>query len=137
MRCDFPLMPVVNSINAVRRELDRQAGCNTDQQHGLAIFETDDAFEIQLDVPGVRMSDLEITVHDGVLNIQASRNLDLPEGATARLNRHRSESVEKSIRLDDGGEPDSVDAVLDHGVLQITMKRRPELQPRRVSVRTA
>lgn len=137
MRSDFPLMPVVNSINAVRRELNRHAEGCSQQQHGLAIFETDEAFEIHVDLPGVRMDDLDITVHDGVLTIAATRDVSLPEGASERISRHRSGSYEQSIRLEDTVDPESVDALLDHGVLCVTMKRRPELQPRRVAVREA
>lgn len=137
MPYDIFSQPVTDQLRAVRREFERQMNGRNENQTGLTIAETEDSVLVSLDLPGVPEDAVEVTVHDGVLTVSGERKLRTPDGAKIVSSTQHSGEFSKSLRLDDSIDPETVDAVMEHGMLTITMSRRPELQPRKVTVRSA
>ena len=138
MRCEFPLIPFHDSFEAARRDFQRRMQtAQTRTARGIAIYETDDEVTIQLDVPGFGEEDLTLSLHDGVLQVTGERQSDIPEGAVQRYVNSALGKLDRSVKLDDSFDPASADAVVQHGVLTVVLKRRPELKPRQVAIRAA
>ena len=138
MRCEFQARNVIDPFAAIRRDFERQIQTNANKGvMPLSVLETEGGVEIAFDVPGVPEDSVEVVIHEGILHISAERSLTVPEGAKEVFSNRASGSFKRSLKLDDSIDPDSVDAVINNGVLTVSMKRREELQPKRVTVRQA
>jgi HSP20 family protein len=130
-------LPLTDTFRAVQREFERHMAPTTDHHTGFSVAETDTAFLVRLDLPGVPEDSIDITVEKGVLTIVAERPSTTAEGAKVLFSNTPQGVIRKSLQLHDSIDPKSVDAVLENGVLKISMTRKPELQPRKVSVGAA
>ncbi|MCP4788279.1 MAG: Hsp20/alpha crystallin family protein [Fuerstiella sp.] len=101
------------------------------------IHESDSTVTIELDVPGFKDDDLEITVNDGELFIVGTRQAEIPSGAELMFNNRQTGSIQRVVKLDDSLDPESVDAVLEFGVLKIMLSRKPETQPTPIRIRSS
>lgn len=130
-------LPVVDPFRTARQDFERQYGLRSDDALGLTVVETEADIRVGLDLPGVSEEDVDITVNDGHLLIKGERKASAPENSKLLFSNQSFGEFQRTLRLHDSLDPDSIEAVMDNGVLTITIARRPELQPRKVSVRPA
>ena len=97
------------------------------------IREKNDEYTFQLDVPGVKREDLEITLDNHVLAIQGVRRYERGENEKVTLGRPYG-SFAVSYALPDGIEGASLTAELADGVLTVRVPKQPNAQPRRIPV---
>lgn len=128
------------TLDELRREFEAALGsvggavsrtCSI--QPPVAIWESDERLVVEFDVPGVRQSDLEVSVEDGVLTVSGTRKQSEHAGEQKHAD-FRCEKFSRSIKLHESLDPMSVDAELDSGVLTLSIGRRPEAQPRTIPV---
>ena len=101
-----------------------------------ALWEEENVFHIEVELPGVKSDDLDITFEDNSLRIKALRKA--PEGERKYWHNERVYGeVARVISLPDTVDPDSIEASLTDGVLHLTISKRPETQPKKISVKTA
>lgn len=87
------------------------------------------------ELPGVNAADIDISLHNDVLTVKGSRvETDLKKGETVHRRERFTGSFVRSIRLPFRADADHVDASYDKGILTVTLKRRAEDQPRRITV---
>jgi HSP20 family protein len=100
------------------------------------VKETNEAFIVKADVPGVAESDLDIAVHNNVLTISGSRNAEeRKEGDSFALYERQYGSFSRSFSLPDTADGERVEAKLDTGVLTLTLWKRAEAKPRKIALR--
>lgn len=102
-----------------------------------SVWEENDRFHVELDLPGVKQEDLEVTFEKGALSITAERKA--PEGEQ-RTNWHDERGygkVTRIVSLPESADTESIDADLVNGVLHISVSKKPEAQPRRIEIRTS
>jgi HSP20 family protein len=99
------------------------------------IREDADRFVIMADIPGVNPADIEVHMDKGILSIKGERKTESRE-QTERYSRiERSHGTfYRRFALPDSANPDGITASGDHGVLEITIPKRPESTPRRIEV---
>jgi HSP20 family protein len=104
----------------------------------LDISERKDAYLVSVELPGVKLEDLKITLDDGLLTIQGERPLadDTSEQQYHRVER-RYGAFRRSITLPAHVVADAVEASIEDGVLQILVPKAEEAKPRRIEVRPA
>ena len=95
--------------------------------------EDDEQLSLRADLPGIRDEDLEISLLGEVLSISASRKLEHPKGRL-HLQERRAFKFTRSFSLPSRIDPEGVKAELRDGVLNVTLKKAPELQPRQIQV---
>lgn len=138
MRCEFPIMTLHNAFQAAQRQTHEPKGGNQPRHaDGVSIYEFENQMVISLDVPGLPEDQLDVNLENGRLTVLGQRTVELPEGAKPIYRNSAQGNFQRSVRIDDSFDPNSVDAVLVNGVLTISLTRRPELQPRKVTVRPA
>jgi HSP20 family protein len=99
------------------------------------VKEREDAFMLQADVPGVKEADLDISVNSNVLTISGSRQSpERKEGETYYLYERAYGSFSRSFTLPDEANTESVEAKLTDGVLTVTIGKKAESKPRKISV---
>jgi HSP20 family protein len=102
------------------------------------ITERKDAYLVAVDLPGVRIGDLEITFQDGVLTIQGQRQF-MADSSEERV--HRAESrygaFRRSVMMPTHVRADGIEASTEDGVLQILVPKAEEIHAKRIEVRVA
>jgi len=100
------------------------------------VKETNDAFVLKADLPGVSEPDLDIAVHNNVLSVSGSRQADeRQEGETYALYERQFGSFSRSFSLPDIADGERIDANLTSGVLTLTIAKKAEAKPRKIAVK--
>jgi len=102
----------------------------------LDISERKDAYLVTVELPGVDVDDLQITLEDGLLTIQGERHFahDSSEQHFHRVER-RYGAFRRSITLPAQVQAEQIEASFDNGVLQILVPKMEEATPKRIKVR--
>jgi HSP20 family protein len=131
-----------------RREMDdllqRFFGSNTTELAEMTpawaprvdVEETDKDIVIKADLPGVEPKDIDITVVDGSLVLKGEKKEEKEE---KKKNYHRIErfvgQFYREIPLPPGADADKITASTSKGVISVTIPKKPEAQPKKVTVR--
>ena len=112
-----------------------QGASNRAWAPALNIAERTDAYAVTVELPGVKLDDLEITLEDGLLTIQGERHFanDSSEEQFHRVERS-SGTFRRSITLPAHVEADAVEASMEDGVLRILVPKAEEAKPKRIQV---
>lgn len=102
------------------------------------LYETEDAFVLEMELPGFDLDDIELTMERGVLTVSGSRSVQETDGTEGRTYHLRERSVDRFTRsyaLPRSVDPDDIDASFAEGVLSVTLPKAPEAKPRRIEVK--
>jgi len=99
------------------------------------ISERKDAYVLTVELPGVKVEDLEIEFQDGLLTIQGERPLaqDSTDEQLHVLER-RYGLFRRSITLPLHVQADAIEASTEDGVLQVVVPKVEEVKPKRIEV---
>jgi HSP20 family protein len=99
------------------------------------VKETKDGYLFRADMPGVKESDLEISVTGNVLTISGKREDEhTEEGDQYHASERSYGQFARSFSLPDGADTDSVKADLKDGVLTLHLAKKPEVQPKKIAI---
>jgi HSP20 family protein len=102
------------------------------------IEEYSDRFVLRLDVPGVDIAAIDITLDKGVLSVSGER---ARPAETKDLERTRTERpygrFHRRFTLPDTVDAANVNAAGRNGIVEITIPKQPKAQPRRIQVAVA
>ncbi len=99
------------------------------------VKETNEAFVLKADVPGVVESDIDIAVHNNVLTISGTRHAEeRQEGDSFALYERQYGSFSRSFSLPESANGERVEAKLDAGVLALTIWKKAEAKPRKIAL---
>jgi HSP20 family protein len=100
------------------------------------VKETNEAFVIKADLPGVDEKDLDVNLHNGVLTVAGHRDSEeRKEGETYALYERQYGSFTRSFALPDVADGDRIDAKLDQGVLVLMIPKKAEAKPKKIAVK--
>ncbi|HEX7128494.1 MAG TPA: Hsp20/alpha crystallin family protein [Rhodanobacteraceae bacterium] len=93
-------------------------------------------FVIEADIPGVDPKDIEVHMDKGILSIRGERKSEqaMDEGNYTRVERSRG-LFHRRFALPDSADPDGISAKGKHGVLEISIPKRPETTPRKIEIK--
>ena len=97
------------------------------------IEETDDAWIVEAELPGVDKNDVDIEMNDNELVVRGEIKEREREGILRRRTRRVGE-FEFRVTMPGQADADAIDAKLDHGVLRIQVPKTQESQPRRIEI---
>lgn len=99
------------------------------------VKEEADRFLILADLPGVDPNSIEVHMDKGILSIKGERKTEsVSEGkGYSRVERAHG-SFYRRFSLPDSANPEGITATGKHGVLEISIPKRPETTPRRIQV---
>ncbi len=100
----------------------------------MAMWEEEDAFVIEVDLPGLQEGDVEVTLHNGLLSIKGERKA--PEGRKFLFNGRTYGSFERVVKVPNTVNGEQVNAVLVNGVLSLRLPKAAEAKPRKIDLRT-
>ena len=100
----------------------------------VSLWEDEQHFYVEVDLPGVAKDDVDVTVDKGTLRVAAERKP--PEHQRDCRHQERGYGhVERLFSLPETTDLEAIDASLRDGVLLVTLNKRPDAQPKRVTVK--
>jgi HSP20 family protein len=89
--------------------------------------ETDKAYEITAELPGIEEKNIEVKLASGVWSIKGEKQEEKEEKDKNYYRRERSfGSFERSFRVPDDVEADKIEASFKNGVLSVTLPKAAE-----------
>ena len=99
------------------------------------LSETEDAYLVHVDVPGMHKEDLNIDVHEGRLTISGERNAEQQDDGHKYVRVERSYGrFYRSFTLPQTVKEDEIEATYENGVLSVRVPKAEETKPRRIEV---
>lgn len=101
----------------------------------MAMWQDEDHFYLEVEMPGVAEQDVDLSIHKGTLTIRGERK---PAENRSYLYDGRSYGrFEQVIGLPEAVDAEAVQAKLADGVLSIDLPKSPEAKPRKISLRAS
>lgn len=129
--------PAFGSLMDMSRELDRLVGGGVNWGMPAEIIETDDEICIDLEVPGFREEDLEVTLEKNVLTISGEKHMRRDEKVSDdsyRLAERRYGRFQRSFAVPATVRADNCQASYENGVLTLRLPKSEEARPRRIPI---
>lgn len=102
----------------------------------MDVSETENEYHVRADLPGVKKDDLDISIQDGMLTINAEtkeEKKEEKEGRVIRQERRYGKFV-RSMRLGDAVDVDNIKASYKDGVLDLVLPKTEKVKPKKISV---
>ncbi len=132
-------------FDALRREMDRlmdnflpnrnEGETNAFWAPRTDLAETDDAFVLTIDLPGINRDEVEITFEDGALKVSGERQINREQENSQfhRIERSYGRFF-RAFRFGENADPEHIEANFDDGVLTISVGKREQSKPRRIEI---
>lgn len=101
----------------------------------ISVWEDEENVHVEADLPGVAESDLDITLHNGLLSIRGERRPE--EGRRYLYNGRSFGRFERVVSLPESVNADGVRAALENGILRLAFPKTPESRPRKIALRSS
>jgi len=93
-------------------------------------------YYLEIDLPGVKKEDIEISVNDGVLTISGERKLEKKE---EKPNYTRIESFfgrfERAFKLPNDADLDNIEAKYEDGVLKVFIPKKQKPEGKKIEIK--
>lgn len=142
-RSMFP-QDIFSEMDRLQREMQRVFGAGPSirgfEQGGfpaLNVGSTQQSVELYAFAPGLDPASIDVNLERGVLTIAGERAPDLPQqgdDATVHINERFAGRFRRVVSLSDDLDPNGVSAQYRDGVLHVSIKRREQTQPRRITI---
>jgi HSP20 family molecular chaperone IbpA len=110
----------LDPLNVFRNFYSPLALDATVSQGGLDINRTENGYVVEIPVAGFKPEQIDVTYKDDVLSISGKSD---------------RRTFTRSLMLPDEIDPDHVEAHVEHGLLTLTLNRRPETEPKRIPIK--
>jgi HSP20 family protein len=101
----------------------------------MDLVETEEAFVLKADLPGLTEADVNVELDNNVLTISGERKGEHEDHKAGYYRVERSYgSFRRSLTLPEGVDPETVKATFDKGVLEVTVPKPEQQVPRKVQI---
>ena len=130
-------------VSRFHRQLERALGDSADGASvswipHVDVREEAERFVVVADVPGVEGKDIDITADKGVLTIKGERHSEQKSSKDGyeRVERATGTFLRR-FTLPESADAEAIKATHVNGVLEVTIPKRAQEQPRRIEVKAA
>ena len=117
---DFPMIPMRSMRNPLY-------GKNAKNLMKTDVRETDNTYELDVDLPGFKKDEVQLDLKDGYLTISAAKGLDKDQedkkGKYIRQERYAG-ACSRSFFVGEGIEPRDVSAKFEDGILRVSLPKQ-------------
>lgn len=125
-----PLDELEEMLDRVSRQVEEGMTAGGLQAPGsvpVDVADTGEEYVVTADLPGYGTDDIELTLSDGTLRLEADRTDEVEHGEARYLRHERTRtSVSRRIRLPEPVEEESVAAGFQNGVLTVRLTKVSE-----------
>jgi HSP20 family protein len=136
---------VTPPVFGLRREIDRlfentftrTQGGRTEWIPLVDIRETDQELTFEVELPGIKIEDVQVTAENGILTIQGRRTEAQSEGAEARyhLIERTYGTFERRFQLPQGVDTSKIEADVELGMLAVHIAKAALPQPKTIEIK--
>ena len=105
----------------------------------IDVVEKKDAYLLYAELPGVDVSQIDISFEQNVLTIRGTKRASIDAQAEGEFRVYAAERVagtfERSVRLPEFVDGESIGASFNDGVLMVTVPKAQAAQPRRIEIK--
>jgi HSP20 family protein len=98
------------------------------------IYETDDRYVLQAEMPGVTKEGLEVTVEGNTLTFAGHRHEEVMPGA-ALYRESRGTNYRRVFELDPAIDTNKISAEMRQGMLTLTLPKAERVKPRKIEIK--
>jgi HSP20 family protein len=98
------------------------------------IYETPNELKVVLEMPGIEKNNVEISVEDGVLQVQGQLDLSKYAGLQPLYTEYNVGHYARSFQLSSKIDQSKIAAEMKDGVLSLTLPKVEEAKPRTIQV---
>ncbi len=118
-------------------EKSESATGNKSFRPSVDLYESEQRFDLYMDLPGVKADAVKIEMLDERLIVSGSRAAPLQEEGSSAHRIERSQGAfSRSIQLPKQLDVENIDARFDNGVLHVVMPKQPKPVARTIEVKT-
>ncbi len=101
----------------------------------LDVEESQEAYIVRANLPGVSLDDISVNIHEDVLTIAGeTASEDRSEDSRLLIRERRSGKFSRSLRFPNVVNGEAIEANFDDGVLSITLPKAEHVKPRQIPV---
>jgi HSP20 family protein len=123
--------------NGLESEMDRLfetalgdfAAPVNDHRFPVDLYEDKDNTYVRAELPGLAREDISIEIVNGYLGINATRKMTDDDGKVTE-----SLSLNRSVAISDQVQTDKVNAAYENGILTVTLPKREEVKPKKITI---
>ena len=98
------------------------------------IYETEEALTVVMEVPGVEKKDVSVNLENDTLRVEAQIDSSKYEGLEPLYTEYNVGHFTRSFTLSSKIDQQKISALLDNGVLTLTLNKVKESLPRRIAI---
>ena len=102
---------------------------------GADIYEFGDSIKLWVDMPGVKESDVEVTLKEGVLTITGTVSTEAYEKLSPLYTEYNVGNYFRQFELNEDIDDQHIGALMKNGVLELTLPKGERSQPRRIEIK--
>ena len=116
-----------------------QSSLNLDvmnQNRNYSLQETEDAYELEIEMPGLGEEDIDISLSDNILSISGRKELSADESKDDKEQGkvQRRSQVSYTFNLDRQINSENIHAEFDKGILNISLPKAEESKPKKIEI---
>ena len=101
----------------------------------LNAWEEGDAIKVEVEIPGVKIEEVEVSFDNGELTLKGEKKFEGNESATLHRRERLYGSFTRTLKLPWEVTADKISAELKDGVLTVTLPKAEAAKPRKVAVK--
>src|SRR5215211_6853345 len=129
-------MDPFRDLRSIEDQFDRMMGRAFSRDSwvpALDVRESEDRFEVTVDLPGLEPEDVNVTFEDGMLTIGGKRQFGSEDqGDTWHRIERGFGTFARSLRLPQTADPEKIEASFDKGVLTVAVPKTEQAKPRTI-----
>ena len=140
-----PLNGVFSRMATLNRAMEEVIGRAEDSSLGaqywtpnMDAWETEQAFVVQLDLPGLTRDQVEVNFDRNTLTVRGTRSATIPESEKGELRVFFAERLpgtfSRTLRFPQYVEASKIEAAFTNGVLTVTIPKSEAAKPRKIEV---
>jgi HSP20 family protein len=124
-----PLSELTNRMDWLREELEPAF------LPALNVWEEGENLKVEVEIPGVKLEDVEVAFDKGELTIKGEKKVEIKESATLHRRERLAGSFTRTMTVPWEIKADEVSAELKDGILTVTLPKAEAAKPRKVAVK--
>lgn len=124
----------IDVINKPAPQAEGQATARKWRRPHYDVAESEDAFNVQVTMPGVNRGGVEISVEQDLLSIVGTRAVQMPEGWRPLRRELPAGDFRLNLRLNVAINEAKIEARVEDGILNLTLPKADEVKPRKIKV---
>lgn len=130
-----------STVDELRRRMEHMLG-NVDAASfatdtnwpRTSVYDAGDALVLVADLPGIKESELDVTLKQDELTLTGERKVAVPQGHEVHRQERRGTRFARSFALPCKVDAEALTAELKDGVLTVRLPKAPEAQTRKIAV---